>query len=220
MADVTSPLPGATPTFTDVRLPKDARAIALVLHGGAETGTAPVDARSLSWRRGRVLSRHLAPALKADGIGVLLLRYRVKGWNARPGSEPAPVQDARWALDEIRRLHDLPVVIIGHSMGARTAVAVADDPSVRGVVALAPWLPKDEPVDGLAGKVLHAAHGHRDRITSARATLQFVERAGVIADASFIDMGAVGHYLLRQSGLWNLIAVRSVQGILGAESPT
>ena len=35
----------------------------------------------------------------------------------------------------------MPVVLLGHSMGGRTAVAVADDPSVVGVVALAPWLP-------------------------------------------------------------------------------
>lgn len=214
MVDVTTPLPGSAPAFTDVRLPHEPRAIVLLLHGGAEGGTRPVDGRSLSWRRGRVLSRHLAPPLKADGVGVVLLRYRVKGWNARPGALPDPVTDARWALEEIRRQHDVPVVIVGHSMGARTGVAVADDPSVLGVVALAPWLPKDEPVGPLAGKVLHAAHGRRDRITSARATLQFVERAGKVADATFVDMGAVGHYLLRQSRLWNLVAVRGVQQIL------
>ncbi|MFC7502814.1 alpha/beta hydrolase [Nocardioides sp. CPCC 206347] len=203
------------PKFTDVRVPKDPRAIVLVLHGGAEHGPGPVGIRSLSWRRGRVLARHLAPALKADGIGILLLRYRVKGWNARPGALPDPVQDARWALDEIRSRYDLPVVILGHSMGARTAVAVADDPAVLGVVALAPWFPKDEPVEALAGKVLHAAHGTRDHITSPKATMRYVERAGVVAaEASFVDMGPVGHYLLRQSGLWNLVALSGVQKIL------
>lgn len=216
MVDLTSPPPGLEPAFTDAWLPADPRAIALVLHGGAQTGTTPVDGRSLSWRRGRALARQLSPGLTAGGVGVVLLRYRVKGWNERPGHDPAPVTDARWALDEIRDRHDLPVAIVGHSMGARTGVAVADDPSVLGVVALAPWLPADEPVAPLAGKILRAAHGRRDRITSARATRAYVERAGTIADAEFTDMGFVGHYLLQRVGLWNAVAATGVREILAA----
>lgn len=214
MVDVTAPPPGSAPAFTDAYLPASPRAIALVLHGGAENGEVPVDARSLSWRRGRGLARDISPVLTADAIGVVLLRYRMKGWNAEPVPGTAPVADARWALDRIRAEHDLPVVVVGHSMGARTGVAVADDPSVRGVVALAPWLPVGEPVAPLAGKVLRAAHGRRDRITSARATRAYVERASAIADADFTDMGRVGHYLLRQVPLWNAVAVASAREIL------
>lgn len=214
MVDVTAPPPGLEPAFTDAFVPPQPRAIALVLHGGAQTGDVPVGGRSLSWRRGRRLAADLAPGLMADGIGVALLRYRVKGWNAALGAEPAPVVDARWALEEIRAQHDLPVVVVGHSMGARTGVAVADHPSVRGVVGLAPWLPADEPVAPLRGKVLRVAHGRRDRITSARATRRYVERASAIADAEFTDMGPVGHYLLRRVGLWNAVAVTGVREIL------
>ncbi|HWJ09379.1 MAG TPA: alpha/beta fold hydrolase [Nocardioides sp.] len=202
------------PTFTDVLLPATPRAIVLVLHGGAEHGDSPVDGRSLSWRRGRALARHLSGPLSHDGIGVVLLRYRRKGWNARPGQEPAPVADARWALDELAREHGLPVVIVGHSMGGRTGVAVADHSSVVGVVALAPWLSPGDAVTPLAGKALRAAHGRRDRITSARATREYVERAARIADAEFTDMGSLGHYLLRGIGLWNAVATASVREIL------
>ncbi|KRB72858.1 hypothetical protein ASE01_22050 [Nocardioides sp. Root190] len=211
---MTTPLPGTVPAFTDAYLPARPRAIALVLHGGAETNEEPVGGRSLSWRRGRGLARQISPILVADGIGVVLLRYKLKGWNAGPGGLPSPVPDARWALEELRSRHDLPVVIVGHSMGARTGVAVADDPAVRGVVALAPWLPKDEPIDPLAGKFLRAAHGRSDKITSARATRAYVERASAIADADFTDMGRVGHYLLRRVPLWNAVAVASVREIL------
>jgi alpha-beta hydrolase superfamily lysophospholipase len=202
------------PTFTDEHLPPSPRAIALVLHGGAEHGTMPVDGRSLSWRRGRALARHIAGPLTQDGIGVVLLRYQVKGWNAGAAGLPSPVPDARWALDELAREHGLPVVVVGHSMGARTGVAVADHPSVRGVVALAPWLPPDEPIGPLAGKVLRAAHGRRDRITSARATRKYVARAATVADAEFTDMGPVGHYLLRRTSLWNAYAAASVREVL------
>ena len=202
------------PTFTDEHLPASPRAIALVLHGGAEHGTMPVDGRSLSWRRGRALARHLAGPLNGDGIGVVLLRYRVKGWNAGAEALPSPVPDARWALDALAAEHGLPVAVVGHSMGARTGVAVADHPSVRGVVALAPWLPPRDPVEPLAGKVLRAAHGRRDRITSARATRKYVERASAVADAEFTDMGPVGHYLLRRTSLWNAWATASVREVL------
>lgn len=203
-----------SPSFTDSWVPADARALVLLLHGGAEHGVEPIDGRSLSWRRGRALARQLAPGLGADGIGVVVLRYAVKGWNAGPGREPSPVPDARWALDELAGAHGLPVAILGHSMGARTGVAVADHPSVRGVVALAPWLPPDEPVAPLAGKTLRAAHGSRDRITSARATRTFVERAGAVADAEFTAMGPVGHYLLRQVPRWNAYAAAGVREVL------
>jgi alpha-beta hydrolase superfamily lysophospholipase len=204
----------AAPAFTDVHLPASPRALVLVLHGGAEHGHVPVDGRSLSWRRGRALARHLAGPLSHEGVGVVLLRYRFKGWNARPGQEPAPVSDARWALDELAGEHGLPVVVVGHSMGARTGVAVADHPSVAGVVALAPWLPPSDPVEPLTGKVLRAAHGRRDRITSARATRKYVERAAAVADAEFTDMGPLGHYLLRGVSLWNAVATASVREIL------
>lgn len=214
MVDVNVPEPGTAPAFTDVWLPDDPRAVVLVLHGGAERAHRPVDGRSLSWRRARALGRHLAGRVAPDGIGVAVLRYRVKGWNAGAEALPSPVPDARWALDELARDHDVPVAIVGHSMGARTAVAVADHPSVRGVVALAPWLPADEPVAPLAGKVLRAAHGRRDRITSARATRRFVERATQVADADFTDMGLVGHYLLTQVPLWNAFTVASTRELL------
>ena len=88
-------------------------------------------------------------------------------------------------------------------MGARTALHVADDPSVAGVVALAPWIEPDTPVVGLAGRQLVAAHGRRDRITSAPATRAYVERAtAVAASARFVDMGGLGHYLLRGRRQW------------------
>lgn len=202
------------PELTDRLLPERPRAVVLVLHGGAEHSTAPLGPRSGAWRRSRTLARHLAPALVADDIGLLVLRYRVKGWNAGVEALPSPVPDARWALDEIAAEHDVPVAIVGHSMGARTGVAVADHPSVRGVVALAPWLPVDDPVTPLAGKVLRAAHGRLDRITSARATRKYVERAAAIADAEFTDMGPTGHYMLRRVPLWNAVTAASVREIL------
>ncbi|MGZ8737481.1 MAG: alpha/beta hydrolase [Nocardioides sp.] len=185
------------------------RALILMLHGGRADGHAPVDDRSASWRRSRWMMAHITGRAKRAGVGVWLLRYGVRGWNARATSGPSPVPDARWALDEVRReLGDLPVVLLGHSMGARTAVAVADDANVTGVVALAPWLPADEPNRTLRGKHVAAAHGRADKITSARATKAFVHSAEpVAASTEFHDMGGVGHYMFRGIPDWNRFAI-------------
>jgi dienelactone hydrolase len=105
-------------------------------------------------------------------------------------------------------------------MGARTAVAVADDPDVVGVVALAPWLPADEPNHTLAGKQLAAGHGSRDKITSARQTRAFCRSAeGVAASVEFHDMGRVGHYMFRNVSAWNDFAVSRSLAQLGVSQP-
>ncbi len=198
-----TPILGAAPSLTTYAQPTGARGVILMLHGGKEHGDEVVDHRSASWRRSAAMARAIAPAVGEAGVAVHLLRYRHRGWNGGAG----PVADARWALAELRRQYaDLPVTLLGHSMGARTSIHVADDPVVRGVVALAPWFPTDEAVDALAGRRLVAAHGRRDHITSPRATRAFVERAGRVADAEFVDMGPVGHYLLRRITRWNDLA--------------
>ena len=202
------------PSFT--RLDVDGqRALVLVLHGGKQTSSQPVDGRSASWKRMASMQRSITPKLQEDGVGTWLLRYRTRGWN-----HGAPVADARWALDQVRReLGDLPVVLLGHSMGARTAAYVADDPSVVGVVALAPWWQSDDPVSALRGKPVAAAHGRADKITSARMTRAFLHRAGGpegrASATEFHDMGRVGHYMFRGVAAWNEFATSRSLALFG-----
>jgi len=207
----------ATPTPHLTRLdapgtPHPPGAVALMLHGGTPRSGDLVGSRSASWQRSAWMARSIAGRAHAAGVGIWLLRYGQRGWNG--GRERA--DDARWALDVVREAHgDVRVVLLGHSMGARVAVRVADDPSVVGVVGLAPWWSFDDPVDRLAGRSLVAAHGRRDRITSFVQTRRFVERARLVAtSAELVDMGMLGHYMLGRPDRWNDVAIDSCLRIL------
>jgi dienelactone hydrolase len=134
------------------------------------------------------------------GLAVWQLLYAVRGWNDELRS---PVTDARAALEQVRREHGtVPVVLVGHSMGGRTAAHVLDDASVRAMVALAPWL-TDDPVGGAQGKDILVAHGTRDRITSARKAFAWGDRAREVgATVTSASLTGCGHYLLRRASLW------------------
>ncbi|KGN40960.1 hypothetical protein N801_10235 [Knoellia aerolata DSM 18566] len=178
-----------------------------MLHGGKPRSADVVGDRSASWQRTAWMARSVAGRAHDGGASVWVLRYGARGWNG--GADR--VADARWALDEVRIAHGhAPVILLGHSMGARVAVHAADDPSVVGVVGLAPWWHDSDPVHTLAGRSLVAAHGRRDRLTSFAGTRRFVERARpVAAHAELVDMGPLGHYMVKGAGAWDDVAVES-----------
>lgn len=191
------------------QVPDDVAGLVLMMHGGAEHSVRPVDHRSLALRRTSAMFDAISPTLVRSGIAVALLRFKVKGWNAGPGHLPSPVQDARAAISDLHEAFpDAPIVLLGHSMGARTAAWSADQPGVVGVVGLAPWFPADEPVTALTGKRIVAVHGSRDRITSPKASKIFIQRAGAVAEgARFESLEGRGHYMLAGLREWNRVAI-------------
>ncbi len=180
------------------------RAVVLVLHGGKADSLRASRPWHLSAVRMQPFGRALHDELGAQGVEVRTVRYRYRGWN---GAQASPVHDARQALNRVRGDHaGVPVVLLGHSMGGRTALRVADDASVHGVTALAPWLPDGEPVR-VHGVVVHLAHGRTDRWTDPGATVRWAERARpVAADLSLTLLDGTGHFMLRRPAAWSALA--------------
>ena len=187
--------------------------VALVLHGGRVTSREPVTGRQLAVVRVALLAESVHRRVVEHGIAVWSLRFAVRGWN---GAEASPVPDVAWALDQIRRHTGLPVVLVGHSMGGRAALRAAGDPSVRGVIGLAPWLPENEPVQQLAGRSVLIAHGSADRITDPAASARYVEKIRPTAlSAQFREVAGENHALLRRPGVWSRLVAQGVRDGLG-----
>ena len=198
----------------------DARSAVLVLHGGREHSHSPTSPWQLSYVRMFDFYHGLRRA--APECAVYVLRYRFRGWNAGSGprgrSEPDPVSDARWALDRISAdVPGVPIALLGHSMGGRTAFAIADAPGVVGICALAPWLPEGEPVPGYRPEQRFViAHGTADRMTSATLSRTYATRlrAQGAAVARF-ELAGARHALLDRSSLWREFAVATALGLVG-----
>ncbi|MGW5718009.1 alpha/beta hydrolase [Amycolatopsis sp. NPDC003865] len=192
-------------------------AVVLVLHGGAERGTGGVPPWKLAFLRMVPIARALHRAGRGHGVEVRLVRNRRYGWNA-PAMDP--LDDARWALERVHADHPgLPVVLVGHSMGARVALRVADDPAVRGVCALAPWTPRGEPVEAVAGRAVLIVHGTRDRMTSPVESHAFAERAeGVAARVARFEIANEGHAMLRRSSVWTRLTIAFTLEVLAGDA--
>ncbi|MCR6482756.1 lysophospholipase [Amycolatopsis sp. OK19-0408] len=192
-------------------------AVVLVLHGGAEHGTGTVPPWKLAYLRMVPIARALHRAGRHAGVEVRLLRNRRYGWNA-PTLDP--VDDARWALERIRAEHPgLPVVLVGHSMGGRVALRVADDPAVRGVCALAPWTPRGEPVEAVAGRSVLIVHGTRDRMTSPAESHAYAARAeAVAARVARFEIANEGHAMLRRSSVWTRLTTAFTMEVIAGDA--
>jgi pimeloyl-ACP methyl ester carboxylesterase len=176
----------------------------VVAHGGKSVSTAPTSPLDLAVLRMVALAQALRLALRGSGVVVCQPRFELKGWN---GELASPVDDLGGVLDELgTRYGDIPIVLIGHSMGARAAFRVAGHPAVSAIAGLAPWLPPGEPVTQLAGRRVLLAHGTADRVTSPRETWAYAERARSVTGVAAIEVRGGEHTMLWRAPLWHRLA--------------
>jgi pimeloyl-ACP methyl ester carboxylesterase len=194
------------------RVPGAPPAVVLLLHGGRSTSHESGERRRLSYWR----MRTFAGGPRRAGLATYLLRYRYRGWN---GAARDAVRDAETGLAVIAERHPgAPVVLVGHSMGGRAALAAAGAANVVAVCALAPWLDGSDPVDQLAGRSVLIAHGDRDRWTSPQASFEFAVRAKRVTDrVARFDVHGAGHFMLARAGEWHDLVTRFVVGAAGVE---
>ncbi|AVP69459.1 alpha/beta fold hydrolase [Rhodococcus hoagii] len=180
--------------------------IVLVLPGGKASDRR----RSKPWQAADLRMSSFTRTLRRScpEVEVRQVRYLLRGWN---GADRSPVHDVRRILDDLRPAQT-PVVLVGHSMGARVAAVVADDPLVCGVLALAPWWPEGEGGCVPTGRRMVVVHGTADTWTdqaASRRQTTLAQARGL--DARWIGMAGTGHTMLRHPGRWHRIAVDFVR---------
>jgi dienelactone hydrolase len=188
-------------------------AAVLVAHGGRVNSTAPVTPYQPAVLRMIPVAGAIRRTLPTDTSVVTRPLYRVRGWN---GDLASPLADLTEALDQLgERFGPIPVVLVGHSMGARAAMRVAGHPRVTAVAGLAPWLPPGEPVQQLAGRRVLLVQAAGDLVTRPADTWAFAERAAAVTTTATIEVQHSDHAMLRRGLLWHRIATGFVRLALG-----
>lgn len=183
--------------LVEVSEPNAPDAAVVVLHGGASRrANMRVSPTQLSVVRMIPFAHGLA-GIDRKRLAVYRLLNSVRGWD----SKHTPVQDVRWALDEVenRLGRRVPVALVGHSLGGRAALLAADHPAVRSAAALAPWVYPHEPVHA-TGRSILVVHGSNDRVANPANAAMLV---GSLADrnrAGFVLVCGAKHAMLRSRG--------------------
>ncbi|WP_139981516.1 alpha/beta hydrolase [Nocardioides litoris] len=199
------------PRLVHTRSPRDPAGLVVVLHGGASRGDRmAVSPTQLSVVRMIGVAGRIARAGRGRlAVARLLNSYR--GWD----TEHTPVDDARWAVDQLlERWPGRPVALVGHSLGGRAALLAAEHEAVTTVVALNPWVYPTDGV-GLPGRSVLVVHGDQDRIASPERARRVADRIGRSAEVTFRVVEGGKHAMLRHGRVFETAASRFVVDHLG-----
>lgn len=190
----------------------------LVLHGGASRQQdMRVSPTQLSVLRMVPIAHRMARAGRGR-LAVFRLLNSVRGWD----TDHTPVDDVAWAIGQLRARfdRDLPLALVGHSLGGRAALLAGRQPSVRAVAALNPWLyPEDGAVD-LAGRRVLVVHGTDDRVARPERAEAAATRLARSAELGFVHVVGGKHAMLRRGGVFERLAADFATGTLLGREPS
>ena len=176
--------------------PEHPAAVVIVLHGGAaRPGRSDVHPAQLSVLRMVPVARRIARAGRGR-LAVLRLLNSRRGWD----TTDTPIADVAWALAQVREQYgDLPVGLVGHSLGGRAALLAGAQDGVRAVVALNPWVYPTDRAD-LSGRDVLVVHGTEDRIADPARAKAVVSALAETTDVTFVPVEGGKHAMLSQGG--------------------
>lgn len=184
-------MPVRLPNVEWLRSTPGARDLVILAHGGSVEADEP----ARDWHTGllRVVRFGDVVAKAAPAAAVGLLRYRLTGWNGASADPAADVHDVLDAApDRFER-----IVLIGHSMGGRAVLRAASHSRVAGVLALAPWVPAEEPALGPCETPVLIATGTDDETTPVHEARRFVEASRSSGcRLGYFEIPGAGHRLL------------------------
>jgi dienelactone hydrolase len=191
----------------------------LVLHGGAgRRDVSTVSPTQLSVLRMVPVARRIARAGR-DRLAVFRLLNSSRGWD----EAHTPVQDVRWALAQLRSSlgADVPVCLVGHSLGGRAALLAADQRGVASVVALNPWVHESDGADVTVppGRPVLVVHGDEDRIASPRRSAVVAAALRRTTDVGYVSISGGRHAMLRHGTTFERVAADFATATLLGDEP-
>jgi len=185
----------------------------LVLHGGASRpGRSAVSPAQLSVLRMVPVARRIARAGRGR-MAVLRVLNTHRGWD----TSHTPIDDVVWALAQVHeRYGDVPVALVGHSLGGRAALLAGSLPGVRGVVALNPWVYPTDRAD-LSGRAVLVLHGTEDRVADPGRARAVADVLAETADVTFLPVEGGKHAMLRHGATFERLATEFVLSSLLGE---
>jgi alpha-beta hydrolase superfamily lysophospholipase len=193
--------------------PERPDAVVLVLHGGAaRPGRSEVHPAQLSVLRMVPIARRIARAGQGR-VAVLRLLNAHRGWD----TTNTPLADVAWALTQVReRYGDLPVGLVGHSLGGRAALLAGGQDGVRAVVALNPWVYPTDRAD-LSGRDVLVVHGTADRVADPGRAKAVVDAIGRTTEVTYLPIEGGKHAMLSHGGSFERAATDFVLASLVGE---